>query len=77
MPLLIRRIPRQALADHQLVNVLGAFVRLHRFEIAHVPHDRAFVHDAVVKWIRAPLGCPPQCYGTAEQGASAAGVRGI
>ena len=34
-------------AEHQRVDVVRAFVRLHRLEIAHVPEDRVFVDDPV------------------------------
>src|SRR5260370_2106223 len=34
-------------ADHQFVNVVGAFVGENAFEIVHVAHDAVVVHDAV------------------------------
>src|ERR1039457_6242249 len=46
-PLLVRRHPRDSLSDHQRVNVVGSLIRLHRFQVAHVPHDRIFVRDPV------------------------------
>jgi hypothetical protein len=45
--LLVRCDSRHPFADHQLVNMLGAFVSLNRFQIAHVAHDGIFIHDAV------------------------------
>src|SRR5262249_26275434 len=36
-----------ALADYQLVNIVGAFVGVDAFKIVHVPHDAVIVHDAV------------------------------
>src|SRR5580658_7795323 len=34
-------------ADHKLVDIVRAFVGVDRFEIVHVAHDHAVVHDAV------------------------------
>src|SRR5580704_6102714 len=36
-----------ALADHQLVNVVGAFVGEDAFEVVHVAHDAVIVDDAI------------------------------
>ena len=38
---------RYSLTDHERVNVIRAFVSFDCFQIAHVAHDRIFVHDAV------------------------------
>ena len=46
-PSLVSRYPRHPLPDHQRVNVIRPFVRLHRLQVAHVPHDRILVHDPV------------------------------
>src|SRR5258708_23444578 len=42
-----RRNPRDALTDHQLMNVVRPLVGRHALEIVHVPHDAVIVHDAV------------------------------
>src|SRR5882762_143020 len=42
-----RRDPRDALTDHQLMNVVRPLVGRHAFEIIHVTHDAVIVHDAV------------------------------
>src|SRR5215831_12500034 len=42
-----RRDAGDALADHQLVNVVGAFVGVDAFEIVHVAHDAVIVDDDV------------------------------
>ena len=34
-------------ADDQGVDVIGSLVRFYRFEVAHVPHNRILIHDAV------------------------------
>src|SRR5713226_874762 len=36
-----------ALADHQLVNVVRPLVGVHALEVVHVPHNAVIVHDAV------------------------------
>src|SRR6266850_1181655 len=36
-----------SLADHELVNVVCAFVGIHALEVVYVPHDAVIVHDAV------------------------------
>ena len=46
--LLIRGDSSDALADHQGVDVVGAFVGFDRFEVAHVAHDGVFVDDAAI-----------------------------
>ncbi len=39
--------PGYFFADHQRVDVVCAFVGLHGFQVAHVAHDRVFVHDSI------------------------------
>src|SRR5271165_6054156 len=41
--LAVRRHACHSFADHQRVDVVCAFIRLHRFQIAHVAHDGVFV----------------------------------
>jgi len=36
-----------ALADHQRVDVIGTFIGLDGFEVAHVAHERLLVRDSV------------------------------
>ena len=45
--LAIGRNSGDALTNDQRVDVVGSFIGLHRFEIAHVAHDGIFVHNAV------------------------------
>src|SRR5713226_10674986 len=35
------------LTDHQTMDVVRAFVGVHRFQVVHVAHDAVIVHDAV------------------------------
>src|SRR2546427_355003 len=38
---------RDALADHQFVDVVRSLIGGNAFEVVHVPHDAVIVHDAV------------------------------
>src|SRR5690242_11174266 len=42
-----RRLAGQGLADDELVDLRGALVGQHRFEVVGVPHDRVLAADAV------------------------------
>ncbi len=44
---LISRDPGDVLAEDEGVNVVGAFIGLHRFQIHHVAHDGVVLGDAV------------------------------
>src|SRR5579864_4508200 len=45
--LLIGRHPSHPLTNHQRMDVIGALVRLHGFQVAEVAHDGVLVHDTV------------------------------
>jgi hypothetical protein len=46
-PLPVCRDARNALTDHQQMDMLGSFISLDRLQIAHVPHDRILIHNPV------------------------------
>src|SRR4051812_46872816 len=45
--LLVRVDPGDVRANDQCMDIVRALVRLHRFQVHHVPHDRVIVHNAI------------------------------